>query len=767
MAKNEEGFLVIDTEGSPNLYEVAVCNEEGEIIYNINYRLQNESKKSFLNLLLKNSHKKIVCHNASHEKKVIKNLFKEFNKEQDFSKLTFQCTYKLSKKHLPFQKSYSLIDLAQNLSLKVEGKTVNADFTHKAKYDVLITYELYKKILEKIMIEKLKEKPNPFSSSRVDNPFQLFPDDMNIYKKEYEKLKNILLDIKKDPNSQSRGAVILAKAGNGKTHIIMRLSKEILKNNRLLFIRQPNDPQTVKYHIYQRILESLFEKIPDTKYTQLEYLLARTLSKIIIKKMQYKSNSTKEKLKEILDQNPLNLFEKLGKEGTKTKRAYWKYIEKIALEYWEERFGIGGFSPIFLRGLIRYSSYSDPNKKEIIKRWLSAMEIDEERLKEVELESFQDMSKEEFGLEAIITLGKLSLQDEPLILAFDQLEGLKYNEELTIAFMQSLKEIFTHLKNSLIICNFFPDRWENLENRYDRSVIDRLGQTQIYLKRPSNEEILQILNLRLKEAQIKEDFFDQEEINFILKSSSIREAINRAYKVYEKKVFNIDFFDYETSNEERDLYKDILEIKNSLKLILSHLKIESPKRELTKDIDKYFKKIETFFLTNYEKSIFSAEDDLGKFRKMVNLYKIKKNLKIKESFLQYGRRKLPINTVLNETAVIFLYESGQSLTARAKNIIELALYEKNKEFYIIRDSRCNINTGKKGKMVLASIQNAKNIKYLEIGKSKRAIFDTIDKIIDDIHNKDVSFTQKDFLQFLHEKSSLLWIISIIEKILVK
>lgn len=62
---------------------------------------------------------------------------------------------------------------------------------------------------------------------------------------------------------------------------MMRLANELLRVNRLLFIRQPNNPDLVLYHTYSRILESFFETVLDGQYTQLEYLLANSFVKLI------------------------------------------------------------------------------------------------------------------------------------------------------------------------------------------------------------------------------------------------------------------------------------------------------------------------------------------------------------------------------------------------------------------------------------------------------------------------------------------------------
>jgi hypothetical protein len=46
----------------------------------------------------------------------------------------------------------------------------------------------------------LRQTPNPFSSSRVDTPFQDHVDLSEVYQNEFEFLKSILKDVKADRN---------------------------------------------------------------------------------------------------------------------------------------------------------------------------------------------------------------------------------------------------------------------------------------------------------------------------------------------------------------------------------------------------------------------------------------------------------------------------------------------------------------------------------------------------------------------------------------
>ena len=125
-------------------------------------------------------------------------------------------------------------------------------------------------------------KTNPFSDSRVDTPFQNHIDLKEIFHSEFGRVTSVLDDIKNDTeNHQSKGAVVTGDPGTGKTHLMMRLAKDRLAHNRLLFIRQPNNLNSVLYHIYSRVLESFVEKVPGSSYSQLEHLLATSFSKII------------------------------------------------------------------------------------------------------------------------------------------------------------------------------------------------------------------------------------------------------------------------------------------------------------------------------------------------------------------------------------------------------------------------------------------------------------------------------------------------------
>lgn len=270
-------FIVIDTERNDYIREIAVINQQGELIYEAftkEYFKNNEIKQNLkplkqiiLEFLQIAQGKLIICHFAQHDMKVLRQSCLKAEIKQP--KLKFDCSVQLSQKYFPHLPSYSLVYLSKKLGLKVNQKFFNPEQAHTARYDAQFTYQLHYKILESKAMNQALVSVNPFSSNRVDNPFQDHLDLKSVNQDQFERLKWIITDIKQDKNHQSKGTVVIGEPGSGKTHLMMRLAKELLKVNRLLFIRCPNNRDSVLFHIYSRILESFVEKIPETGYTQL------------------------------------------------------------------------------------------------------------------------------------------------------------------------------------------------------------------------------------------------------------------------------------------------------------------------------------------------------------------------------------------------------------------------------------------------------------------------------------------------------------------
>ena len=805
-----QDFIVIDTEGKDYIREIAVIDHQGELIYEAfakEYFKNNEIKQNLkslkeiiLDFLQIAQGKLIICHFAQHDSKVLNQSCLKVQIKQP--KLKFDCSVKLSQQYYPHLPSYSLVYLSKKLGLRVNQKIFNPEQAHTARYDAQFTYQLYCKILESKAMNQTSVSINPFSSSRVDNPFQEHLDLKSINQDQFERLKWIITDIKQDKNHQSKGTVVIGEPGSGKTHLMMRLAKELLKINRLLFIRCPNNRDSVLFHIYSRILESFVERIPETGYTQLETLLAHSFVKLISQTGFISLTQKDQEIITILKSNPLDIYEKLGAEGSGKKLDYWRHIEKRTDDWWMSEYGLAGYASQIIKGIIKYCSYSKPHLKKLVARWLAAEELSNVELEAIGLENWnEEMSKEAFSLEAISVFSKLSLLDEPLIIIFDQLEalGLKHHEQLLLAFGEAIKEIFTHVPNSLVILNLFPDRWEQFKSMFDGAIIDRVSQNQLYLQRPSDQYLTEILKAKIESVGLSiEKIFSPTELETILNHSSIRAILNSASDHYHHKIHGVplpekeklvkrDHTELKENNEQSlNLETRMTNLENNLqqfttlfqKIGQALLEFDFDRESETietfeekRDLEVQETQIEKFIQQNrpllekeYEKlQIINDSDDLGKFLEIAEAFKITSNYSI--DYLRLGQRKIPENCVIQHSdriiVVAFLQLDGSIFTSRIKNFNELVINHREINFQLWRDARKNNITGKVGKDEIEKLNNSRHGRFLIMEKGDRIDFELIYKLITDVHNRDLEIELDEVLSSIISLFKDSWILKIL------
>jgi Cdc6-like AAA superfamily ATPase len=665
---------------------------------------------------------------------------------------------------------------------------------------------------------------NPFSNSRVDTPFQNHSDLKEIFSEEFERLKSLITDIKNDKeNSQSQGAIVIGEPGTGKTHLMMRLAKDRLEHNRLLFIRQPNNLNSVLFHIYSRVLESFVEKVPNSPYSQLEHLVATSFYHIIQETFAnsqksgsifdyFKKVTDKDRfLLKVLSENPLNIYEKLGEEGARNKREYWQRIEVVLENWWKRHYGDVGYSAAILKGIIKFCSYSDPNKKKLVGKWLSGNELEEYESKSIGLKSWKEEgSKEAFSLDAMRVFGKLSMMDEPLIIIFDQLEGLglEYNKPLLQSFGDAIKELFTHVPNSLIILNLFKNRWEYFKEFFDNSVIGRLSQCQIILNKPINEQLKKILILKAKAHGVEiEELFSDDDVQDILNQSSIREVLNRASHYYRFRTQGVPLpAVHQVKSFEEDVKEQLASIKNQLnvsnfesevfgvlKTILSEIEglkqnvvgkmaeipVESPpqvakpampppvvlenKSPLVSSlIIDYIDREKALLEQDYDKIVvISDSDDIGKVLAVTEAFNSRlKNIEIDR--LKLGKRKLPehylIKTRAQSFVVGFAHSSEMGFPARIKNFNELVIKYPKIHFTLFRDIRETTIKGKVGRAEIEKLKKAVNGQFIYMDKEDRITFEVIYKLIIDIQNRDFEVDLEAAMKTLISLMSHHWLV---------
>lgn len=787
-------FIVIDTEGHPILREIAIVDNQGNLIYEAfdekhlqNPQILDQSKplKTIVNEFLDiATSKTIICHYARHDIEVLRHTFRAVGVTPP--PLTFQCSFELAQRYLPQLGNHSLETISKQLNFKQNGKPFRNDSAHRAKYDALFTYQLYRRMINELLKSRLQHQPNPFGSSRVDTPFQSHIDFRAIFDNEFERLKYILSDIKNDVNHQSKGAVVIGEPGSGKTHLMMRLAQDLLTKNRLLFIRQPNNPDTVLFHTYSRILESLIQTVPNSKHTQLEYLLANSFAEIIKNIDGYSTPSTQkdERLIELIEEDNLKLFTDLGKDDTRLKRDYWQHIEKRASDWWISRFSSAGYGPKILKGMIRFCGYTDFKRRQTITQWLAMNDVAPEELEKVGLESWgEDMSREEISLAALEVFSKLSLLDEPLIIIFDQLEGLsqKHNQRLLQSFGEAVKEIFTHVPNSLIILNLFPDRWQQFQQVFDGSIIDRISQSQILLNKPSNEQLKQLLNLKSQVVDVSVDeLFEPKEIQDILTGPSIRSVLNAAADYYRYKIDGISLPQRLSKSRSpgvmgimekqiNQLTEDVAELKvivsklvdtfnladgeNIVRVFPNGMTARSPiDFSVRSQLEDYLRQQRGILEANYGKpAIISESDDFGKLMMIIESLKMVLS-PLSVDILRLGKRVLPehlvVKTATHQFAIAFLHQSGTRFYHRIRNLNELVSDRPDIHFNLCRDAREDMISGKSSKVEFENFCHSSNGYYILFDRDKRITFELIYQTIVDIQNCDLEIDLQEALDIL-------------------
>ena len=381
-------------------------------------------------------------------------------------------------------------------------------------------------------------------------------------------------------------------------------------------------------------------------------------------------------------------------------------------------------------------------------------------------------------------MGILALLHEPLIFVFDQLEmlGLEHNRPILLNFGEAVKEIFTRVPHSLIIFNLFPDRWQQLQQTFDGSIIDRISQYQVWLEPPTEKEIRAILELKAQavDTDLTNLFTDQELQKIIGSNNSIRRVLNNAAEYFRYKYKNIPLPQHpaaateETSSSIATRLERLESQQQRLEQLLTNIAqafhgfIDSPpktepvntentsssatqldldlnptapnlKPTLKQKIQNYLSTQQTILEQSYNESeILLDEKDIGKLQDIIAAFSHISEL---ETDMLPSKKVFPPHRVITNKNLCIAFLSsckGSKFTSRMQNFNQVVAIKEETRFIIWRDIRSDeIKQKTVGNKEINKLNNTTNGEFRTFERDNRITFELLHKLISDIYNQDL------------------------------
>lgn len=541
----------------------------------------------------------------------------------------------------------------------------------------------------------LNQSPPAFVD-RVDNPWAQLPDVPEFNEIAYRRIVRALEQLQRadETNKSAVGVLVLGEAGTGKTHLLMRVAKELSKQNHILFVRKPNNEEAVAQHVWSNIVQSLTRKTDPNGPSQMDDLLGHVFAKVLISEFEKDiaegvDVEQRGRWVKSLREDALNLFRMLG-EGERRKNNM-ELIRKRTLRFLS--LNHPEVDQSIASGLIRYCLFAREDWKRLALRWLSGQDLDEAEAAqmgmppswissdEASTEISSNQQREEMALRAIQSLGKLSLYYQPLILAFDQLEGLRDEQTLTRRWGDVLREIFTMAPNILVVTCIFPSLWETwFKPNLDESVSQRIAQSQLTLEQFQSHHAIRMLEVQLRDAFTQHRLptsiypFEQSDVEKLCAGApSPRSFIQSARTMFESWLDS----DLRTANRPSQLQPLVTQ--------------DSVDRKLEEVLNSF---TETA-ITSFDDWFPIEPDHFGRIKSVVSALTSEAQQKGQVSLgrASLGNRVMPPNVVIENmesgTRICFavMQKTGYPFTARFKNTLT-CLGDQFDSVVLLRDVRC-------------------------------------------------------------------------------
>ena len=647
--------------------------------------------------------------------------------------------------HLTGSHRQFLIDMALNRNLRGTNQMGNAIGTPNSAQDGLST----------AVRKQLRTQGSPFIVDRVGAPFEQVMDLEEINERAYSTIVREIQQVSSTPDHQSRGVLILGEAGTGKTHLLARVYQRLSHKNHMLFVSNPSNPEGVFSFTWFEINRSLRQNLPNSTVSQGEYLLRLAFSQIIL-------NS----IKEGTEWSGRNIDAwKLRAQRIREMESIGEDLDSVRnriTQYWMSRFDGDDIHKKFINGLFNLIAYRDQNKRALVAEWLTSFEAESEELKELGLPTWAGVDestigldytakRENWALKGIRVISKLAaIAGKPLVLAFDQLEAMHGNPELTRRWGQAVKQIMDEANNLVVVTCIFPSLWKGWFRMADASGLcplddastDRIiGGGAIELEPLQLNIAKRIIDSRIKSLGIPELsanprlIFTEKSVVEIFDSLTTRKSIRSILKVCHDR--------YQTLVHGTQLTREN-ETANSI--LLRHLFEQSHLPDIAEPDDHAIKRLEELF-----KTLFCSPT----FEKNKSVYI--------GSQKTWRKRVLPYHIVINilnpegvESELVFgiCNQVGTSLGAKLRNWKALRDSDPKSHYIFLRSWRAKEpGVATQAHALIAELRNAGNFHQIKSAEEEMfyGIYRTYQAILEkNIECNQNAITVEDFAVFFQD-----------------
>lgn len=322
------------------------------------------------------------------------------------------------------------------------------------------------------ILQKLREN-NPFSSPASPLPWNnMNPDLQNLNRETSDEIEQLIRQKRLKP-AVPLGGLILGEAGSGKTHMLTRILRRLRSNAQLavfVAVRAFTDPDSVTQHLLSEIFNSL-RLIHSGGRSQFDMIAGEFMN-------AYREHRRND-----------------GFNGTENLdiRAY---IKK----------DIPNLNRNFLKCLLLYMSANDEGTKADILDWLCTGLDDEDSLRlglpSRNTDIMTNAKLEQDAENILISLGLvLGYAKVPMIICFDQLDGIKDKEEpqkLISAWGNVISLLMNDLAGILPLCFMRAQTWNDVFLPVlDEAVVQRIKNNTMAMKECSLKQAQQLIHDRI------------------------------------------------------------------------------------------------------------------------------------------------------------------------------------------------------------------------------------------------------------------------------